>query len=181
MNRRALLIALLLLAGLLVYAWFALKGDARELEERWQEGERVFAVPRETVESLEVRGRGLVARYRRGTEGWEMAEGGGADRPEQAPEVLYSWSLLRFLVYVDEDPANLASFGLDPPRYRVEATTRDGGRHTLSLGSDSTLATALGTYVLVDDRPEVLLLEAGAWSLAEELDLALGLDPEQGG
>ena len=178
MNRRVLLAALLILAGLLVYAWFAVQKDARKLAERWQEGERVFSVARESIDSVEIEGRGRHLRFRRGAEGWEALGGEGAEVTEQVPEVLYDWSLLRFLVYVDEEPENLSNYGLDPPRYRLEATAEGGGHHTLALGEDSTLATALGAYALVDDRPQVVLLEAGVWALIDEIDLALGFEPE---
>lgn len=178
MNRRALLVSVLILAGLLVYAWVAVRDDERERVERWQEGERIFTAARETVDSLEISGRGREIRFEHGAGGWEAPPGEEAVRAEQVPEVLYSWSLARFLVYVDEEPENLSGYGLDPPRYRLVATTEGGARHTLSLGADSSLATALGTYVLVDDRPEVVLLEAGIWNLISEIDLALGFEPE---
>ena len=131
-----------------------------------------------SIDSVEIEGRGRQRRFRRGAEGWVALGGEGAEVTEQVAEVLYNWSLIRFLVYVDEEPEKLSNYGLDPPRYRLVATAEGGERHTLVLGEDSRLATALGAYALVDDRPQVVLLEAGVWALIDEIDLALGFEPE---
>jgi hypothetical protein len=176
MSRRTLILALLVLLALAVYAWISLRQEEQARAGRFEQGDRVFSAARESLESLELGGPdGRRAEFRRGEGGWE-AVGAGAEVPaDRVPEVLYAWSMVRFLIYVEEEPGDLSPYGLEPPRYRLAATSRDGVRHALTIGSDSTLSTALGTYARVDDIPAVVVLDVAIWSLIEELEVAFGL------
>lgn len=57
---------------------------------------------------------------------------------------------------IEENPANLGTYGLDKPSYTVTVTKTDGTSFTFNFGLES--AASYGTYVKLDEGKEVYLV-----------------------
>lgn len=68
---------------------------------------------------------------------------------------------------VDENAANLTSYGLDPPRILITLTMADGKTHTLRIGEDTPVEG--GTYAMVDgDKRLFTIASFGKTSLDKQ-------------
>ena len=68
---------------------------------------------------------------------------------------------------VDENPSNLSSYGLDPPRIAVTFTTADGKIHTLRIGENT--PTEGNTYAMLDgDKRLFTIASAGKSALDKQ-------------
>jgi hypothetical protein len=78
---------------------------------------------------------------------------GGTLDASSMDDLLYSFSSLMAERTIEENPADLAQYGLKPPQATASATWADGSTHTLYLGDRT--ATGNTYYIQVKDDPKV--------------------------
>ena len=156
---------LTLAAGGLLYLF---SPPARPTEEaRAAHGHRVFALGRGGVRALSVELGGVSVEVARvGASGWTIdgkpAHGVAADAVEELVDTLVKLRALDVFRAVDG-----ATFGLDPPRGRVEIDAARGGRRRLLLGQHT--ADGAAFFAQRTGDPRVLKLGAGLDSSLERL------------
>jgi hypothetical protein len=107
-----------ILAGLLGYIYFV---DAKRPADGTETKEKAFSVAQDQIEELQIKAAsGETSRLRKAESGWELVEPvkAGADVSELS-SVTSNLSTLEVQSVVDENPADLAQYGLNPPRIEV--------------------------------------------------------------
>ncbi|GAB4375793.1 MAG: hypothetical protein Kow0062_15240 [Acidobacteriota bacterium] len=177
MNWRGPLIGLVIVLALAAAVVFVQRRDARE--GRREQAELVFPYNTRDVVALRVEHELGTAEFRRDGDGWQRVAGSEAARPELVPEVLASWSRVRFIDVLEENPGEdeLARFGLAPPAatYSAElvaerAAGRQGRSPRIEVGGPLPLSP--GFYARVDGFPRVVAVSP------EAIDLVVGVGRE---
>lgn len=107
-----------ILAGLLGYIYFV---DAKRPVDGTETKEKAFTVEQDQIEELQIKAAsGETSRLRKAGSGWELVEPvkASADASELS-SVTSNLSTLEVQSVVDENPADLAQYGLNPPRIDV--------------------------------------------------------------
>ena len=113
------IVAAVVLAGLVGYIYFV---DAKRPAGGAEEKARAFtAVEAEKIEELRITsGSGDAARLVKGTSGWELVEPAKAEADAaEVTSITSNLSSLEVQRVVDENPGDLAQYGLAPPRVDV--------------------------------------------------------------
>jgi hypothetical protein len=106
------------LAGLLGYIYFV---DAKRAADGTETKEKAFTVEQDKIEELQIKAAsGETSRLRKAESGWELVEPvkASADASELS-SVTSNLSTLEVQSVVDENPGDLAQYGLNPPRVDV--------------------------------------------------------------
>ena len=126
---------------------------------------RALKFERGQARDLRVEGPGDTVAVAKGEDGWRM------ERPhetrgdeEEIQEVLKGLSS-PVKEFVDDRPAGLAEYGLDPPRIRIEVTAAGGGSHGLWVGGPA----ESGYYAKNLYQPSVFTVDS---ALVDRLDEA---------
>lgn len=120
------LIAGFLLVGVLVFfALRELKQDQQQGKRRAEEQVFPYASSKVVVIALTLREEGKHAVWARDTAGqWRLKEGPEGTNTAVAPELVGSWSRVRFKEVVEEQPADLERYGLKLPLATLTATVK---------------------------------------------------------
>lgn len=144
------LILVLVLAAGFAYA----KSQNFFKEKPKEETNKLVAIKAEDIETLRLGSGEGATEIKRSGDKWEMTK--PAAYPVQgysADSVASAFASLAFSEKIDDNPADLAAFGLDKPLYEVEAVLKDGGSRKLLIGNP--LPVAGSTYVKMADSPAV--------------------------
>ena len=158
MNRgRSFLLLLAVAAGIGAYVWFV------EMNREPGAGDEV---PRETLFTVEAsqiqevritNEAGEQSTLKRAGDRWMLAEIAGVQADEtEAGSIVTSLAGLEASRVVDEQPASLAEYGLDPPRITASFTDAAGKQQTLFIGSRT--PTGGDLYARLADSPRVVLI-----------------------
>jgi hypothetical protein len=152
---RSTLVLVVIFLGLLgYYVYDSRKPPAPAVDEK----PKVFTVDADKIEELTVTANGETTKLRKGSAGWDMVEPTGtpADQTE-ATSIAQSLSTLEIQRVIDENPTDLAQYGLADPKVKIEF--RAAGQKTaarLQLGDKTPTAGEL--YAQAPDAKRVFLI-----------------------
>ena len=161
MNWRGLLIGVLVVAGLAAAVFLVVRRDRRE--GRRELAELVFPYNTRDVAEISITHELGRARFHRSASGWERVDGDETARADVVPELIASWSRIRYLEVVEENPSgeDLERFGLASPGVRLEARLAPGaasasGGRTPRIELGRALPLSPGYYARVDGFERVV-------------------------
>jgi hypothetical protein len=152
------LILAVLLAGLGAYIYFYEWGERPSAEEK----AKAFAsVTSDSIEEVQVKSAtGETTRLRRGASGWEIVEPLKANAdPSELSSLTSNLSSLEVQRVVDENPADLAQYGLNPPRVDVGFRTKNDKEFRHLLVGEKT-ATGGDLYAKLQNEKKVFLISS---------------------
>jgi hypothetical protein len=155
---RSTLILLVVLAGLVGYIYFYLKpGQAPEVETK----PKVFTVESAKIEELQITGtKGETAALKKAGDAWQLQSPVQASADEnEVMGIVTNLSTLENQRTVDENPADLAAYGLAKPRVQVAFRTAGDKDFTRLLLGDKT-ATGADLYAKIPSEKKVFLVSA---------------------
>jgi hypothetical protein len=154
---RSLLVLLAVALGLGAYIYFVeSERDPAATEAR----EQAFDVAASDITELTIRASSAdTSTLRKTGENWGLvAPVAAAADATTIDSILSSLASMEIDRVIDENPSDLAPFGLEVPALEVRFTTAAGSSHRLSIGN--TTPTNSGMYARVDDNPRLLLVPA---------------------
>ncbi|MCY3738807.1 MAG: DUF4340 domain-containing protein [Gemmatimonadaceae bacterium] len=95
---------------------------------------RALKFERGHARDLRIQGPGGTIEVARQEDGWQMKSPLETRGDEEEIRNILTKLSAPVKEFVDDTPASLGDYGLDPPRLRVEVTTADGAAHTLWIG-----------------------------------------------
>lgn len=120
---------------------------------------KVFTVEAEKVNELRVSYQAESALMKKDNAGWKLVEPEQVDAdPPEAIGLTTALNNIDIVRVVDDNPADLAQFGLANPNIIVSYKTDSGGSGTLKLGNKN--ATQGEIYAQVNDEKRVILVNA---------------------
>lgn len=126
--------AIVVLAGLAVYAWQGDKRSQKDAKEK-EEQKKLFAVKKESVNAIEMRVRGVETKIVRADGRWVITAPIRADGDQTAIDALVgAFDTLRAERTVEEKPADIMAYGLATPEITIRLTMADGTTAGLSVG-----------------------------------------------
>lgn len=156
---------LLLVFGGLVY-WVEIRG-AGERSKGKSQADRVFSGDFLTVNSITIEKKdGRVRVFRKSPEEWEIVEPLRTEADNGAVKSLVNrLQNLEFRRVVDENPTDLAKYGLADPEFRVEVK---GGRaeDTIAIGNRGPIGSTL--YLQKKSSPRILLVDSSLKSMVNK-------------
>jgi len=156
---RSLLILLVLAVGLGSYIYFVeSKRDTSAPEEK---REKVFSVSAEKIDEVEVHAAsGEVTTLKRNGTEWTIAVPAGIDADgNTAASLAQSLESLERQKVLDENPASVKAYGLEPARFSVTfKVAGDATAHRLDVGSKT--PTGGDLYARADGQPRLFLISA---------------------
>jgi hypothetical protein len=155
---RSLLVLLVLAAGLGAYIYFV---EAKREPGGTEKKDKVFTVDASKIDDVEVHAAaGDVTHLKKTGDTWAIVSPVSA--PVDEPTVTGLVDAIATLdvdSVVDEHPASLTQFGLEPPRYSVTfKATGDQAEHRLNVGSKT--PTSSGLYARVDGQNRLFLISS---------------------
>jgi hypothetical protein len=153
----SVLVLFAVLGGLLAYI-FLVDAKRPPASERDQK-DKVFALEADRIEELTVRSEtGETTRLRKAEDGWQVVDPVGTPADEsEVSGITSNLASLEIQRVVEEQPADLAQFGLESPRIAVAfKTAGDEPRRELLLGDRT--ATGGDMYARVADEDRVFLV-----------------------
>ena len=130
---------------------------------------RALKFERGKARDLRVESPGDTIEVARLEDGWRMRLPLEARGDEEELQEILKGLTAPVKEFVDDTPASLREYGLDPPRLRIEVTAADGGSHALWVGAGA----ASGYYARNLYQPSVFTVDS---ALVDRLDeAALGL------
>ena len=126
---------------------------------------RALKFERPQVEGLRIVGPGDPVEVTNMEDGWRMSRPLATRGDDEEIQDLLKELSAPVKEFVDDTPAGLGEYGLDPPRLRVEVTTADGGAHTLWVGGGA----GSGYYAKNLSQPSVFTVDS---VLVDRLDEA---------
>ncbi|MDQ3070359.1 MAG: DUF4340 domain-containing protein [Acidobacteriota bacterium] len=153
---RSFLLLALVAAGIGGYVWFVeMKRDSSSEE---TPREKLFAVDTSQIHEVRLRNEaGETSTLKKAGDRWTLAEVEGASVDDtELSNITSGLASLELQRVVDEQPASLAEYGLDTPRFTVAFTDAAGKSHTLLLGSKTPMGGDL--YAKLPDAPRVFLV-----------------------
>jgi hypothetical protein len=153
------LLLVVVLAGLGAYIYFvdskrspaSLSGEPAK--------EKVYSVETDKIDEIKITAGGETTLLRKSDAGWTMIEPTAADAdPAEAISVAQAISSLERVRIVDENPANVAQYGLENPAVRVEFKAQGNVTGSLKLGDKN--ATQGELYAQKNDEKTVFLVSA---------------------
>ena len=154
---RSLLILLVLALGLGSYIHFV--ESKRDTSAPAEKREKVFAVSAEKIDEVEVHAAsGEVTTLKRNGTEWAIAAPAGIDADSNAAAALASsLESLSGRKALDENPASVAAFGLEPARFSISfKVAGDATTHRLDVGSKT--PTGGDLYARADGQPKLFLI-----------------------
>ncbi len=151
------IVAAIVLAGLVGYIYFV---DAKRPAGGAEEKAKAFtAVEAEKIEELRITsGDGDAARLVKGTSGWELVEPARAEADAaEVTSITSNLSSLEVQRVVDENPGDLAQYGLNPPRVDV-AFREEGDKEFRHLLIGEKTPTGGDLYAKLQDENRVFLV-----------------------
>jgi hypothetical protein len=155
---KSFLILLVLAAALGSYAYFVVSKKDATADDTAKK-DKVFTVDQAKIEEIEVKAAaGDVTRLKKDSGTWHITLPLTADADQSDTSTLVSsLSTLEVGRVIDEKPASVKDYGLDPPRisvgYRV---TGDQTMHRLLVGAKTPTGTDL--YAQIEGQPKVFLI-----------------------
>jgi hypothetical protein len=153
------IIGAVVLAGLLgyiyVYEWGKPAGTAEEKEKAFN------ALEAESIEELQIKAAGgETSHLRKGANGWELVEPEKAEADaSEATSVASNLASLEIQRVVDENPGDLAQYGLNPPRVNVGFRVRDDKEFRHLLVGEKT-PTGGDLYAKLQNDKKVFLISS---------------------
>lgn len=153
------LLLVVVLAGLGAYIYFvdskrspaSLSGEPAK--------EKVYSVETDKIDEIKITAGGETTLLKKSEAGWKMIEPAAADAdPAEAIGVAQAISSLERVRVVDENPADVAQYGLANPAVRVEFKAQGNVSGTLKLGDKN--ATQGELYAQKNDEKTVFLVSA---------------------
>lgn len=157
--------AVLLLAGLGVYAWRSEFQGSAEKQKAEESKDRALPFDRATLKAFTLTNGGRPIRVQKEGDGWTITEPrvGAADK-EAVEGVLSSLEFARIERRLGTE-ADRKSFGLDPPPMQVSVEIGDGAPRTLLLGETNPIGGAY--YAVLEDGREVALVGSAVGEAAK--------------
>jgi len=155
---RSFLVLLAVAIGLGAYIYFVESGR-EPAGASVVPGEKVFSVQTGTIEEVLVQGTsGETTRVRRSGDGWQIVEPATLDADTSAVSSLVSTlESLESERTVDENPASVEPYGLEPPRLSVAfKVAGDAAEHRLLIGERTPTGSDL--YARVVGDPKLILI-----------------------
>jgi hypothetical protein len=149
---------LLICAGFGAYLYFYEMKSGTDSDAAKQEQSRIWKVDANSVQQIDiVSPEGQITAVRAGEKDWKIT----VPRPLEADSdevnrLVTSASDLSRESLLESNAANLATFGLQPPRTTVELKTKDGKQYKILFGINN--PTGNSTYATVPGKNEVLLV-----------------------
>jgi hypothetical protein len=148
------LILVVVLAGLGAYIYFVDRERPAPGIDGGPAKEKVFAVEPDKIDELKLTYEGQTSLLRKSEAGWKMIEPMQVDAdPPEAISLAQAIERLEMTRVIDDNPADLAQFGLDKPPIVVEFQGPGGIRGTLKLGNKS--PTQGDMYAMKNDEKRV--------------------------
>jgi hypothetical protein len=153
---RSLLILLIVALGLGAYIYFV---ESERDPAGTVTRESVFDVEREDITALTVRAAGAddATALERTDDGWTITAPAQARADQMTVDaILSAITAMQIERVIEENPTDLAQYGLEPAEVEVTFTTAGGASHTLAVGNAT--PTGSGMYARTGDTPRLLLV-----------------------
>jgi hypothetical protein len=154
---RSLLALIVVALGLGAYIYFV--ESKRDLTDPETRRDKVFAIEPGTIEEVQIRAvSGEVTTLKKNGEEWQISSPVTAAADSSAASSLVSaLETLEIQKPLEENPASLAPFGLEPARFSVAfKTAGDAAEHRLNVGNKTPTGSDL--YARVDGEPRLFLI-----------------------
>lgn len=160
-------VLVLVASGLGAYAVFGVQKPEEQKEAAKTKADTVFdGFDKEHVKALEVKAKGSDVQLMKDGKDWKVTSPVKADADVDVVNALLAkLGELKRKSTVDEKPADLAKFGLAPPKVSVTATLDDGKKLELAIGEDNGFDSSV--YFKRGDLAQV---DAGESSLKAPLE-----------
>ncbi len=159
MKLRGLLISAILLAGLAGTLYFVeRKKDKAGESSTTKTEDKLFNVKSEEIQRITLQpASGEKVRLERAGDKWKIVEPREMPADDAAVStMLGTLSSLYASETVEEKPASLKDFGLEPPAATVEFATKSGAKHTLLLGENAPAGGSV--YAKAVSQPKVVVV-----------------------
>lgn len=155
MSSKGLLVAVILLALLGGGAYWY---ESRKKPESTTKEERLFAAKSEDIQQITVEpAGGEKITVQRDGEKWKITEPKAVPAEDSTiSSMVGTLGGLNVSETIEEKPASLKDYGLDPPQVTVQLKTKNGATHRLLLGE--TTPTGSSVYAKTPDSPKVVAL-----------------------
>jgi hypothetical protein len=156
---RSLLVLLVLAVGLGAYIYFV--EAERDLSDPTTKKSKAFTVDTSKVEEIEVRAiNGDTTTIKKNGTDWQITAPAGVETDATAVNSLVSsLESLEVQSVVDENPASVKEYGLDPVRFTVAfKVAGDSSLHRLNLGEKT--VTGGDLYARIEGQPRLFLISA---------------------
>jgi hypothetical protein len=154
---KSLLVLLVVAAGLGAYAYFV--ESERDLADPATRREKVFTVETGKIEEVEVRAiAGDVTTIRKTGSDWQIVSPMAAAADQSAASSLVSTlESLEMQKTLEDNPASVSAYGLDPPRFSVAFKAAGTATpHRLNIGNKTPTGSDL--YARVEGQPRLFLI-----------------------
>ncbi|MBI5528716.1 MAG: DUF4340 domain-containing protein [Deltaproteobacteria bacterium] len=142
------------LGGLGAYAYLVEFKKAEEDEKKKDESKKLFALKKEDAQSLEVAAKGTVISLAKADGKWRITAPVQTEADQNAADgVAGAFDTLKTERVTEENPANLAQYGLHAPELRVSVKTSGGAELGLKVGMKNEFDNTY--YVMRDGDPRV--------------------------